>query len=117
MLTAAAGTGKSDSITGSSVAPGGVYGFPLILEWIDWDNSEHEVTYTIDGNTLVRSYSIDGAEAADTLVAQYINSTAANTTCDYSDRLLSLRITATVGAGNHILSITREREIIPRPGL
>ncbi len=106
-----------DTQMAQTVTPEGVPGFPLTLSWTGWDNSEHQVTYSIEDDRLMRSYSIDGGAPKETLVAQYINSTAGNTTCGFNDRVLTCNVTATVGDGAHALSITKVREITPRPGL
>ncbi len=92
-------------------------GFPLTLSWTEWDNTEHQVIYSIEDDKLMRSYSTDGSELTETMVAQYVNSVAENTTCAYIDRVLTVKVTATVGNGNHAVSITKVREIIPRPDL
>lgn len=96
---------------------GGDSGFPLTLSWTEWDNSEHQVIYSIEDDKLMRSYSIDGGEPRETLVAQYINSVSENTTCAFNDGVLTLKVTATVGDGSHALSVAKVREITPRPGL
>ncbi len=99
------------------IEPDGVSGFPLILSWIEWDNSEHQVTYSITDDQLRRSYSIDGGATSETIVAQYINSTSENTTCEYTGGVLTMKVTTTVGDGAHALSVTKVHEITPRPGL
>jgi prepilin-type N-terminal cleavage/methylation domain-containing protein len=92
-------------------------GFPLELSWVEWDNSTHEATYFITDGDIKRSYSIDGGAPAQTLVAQYINTTSENTTCGYSSGVLTLKVTSTVGAGSKAISVTKLREITPRPGI
>jgi prepilin-type N-terminal cleavage/methylation domain-containing protein len=99
------------------ITPGGANGFPLSLSWVGWDNSQYEVTYSIEDDRLMRSYSSDGGTPSEMLVAQYINSTSENSTCAFSDRVLTVKVTATVGEGTQALSLTKEREITPRPGL
>lgn len=96
---------------------GGASGFPLTLVWTEWDNSQHQVTYSIEDDRLTRSSTVDGGEPVETLVAQYVNSVSENTTCAFSDRVLTVKVTATVGNGTHALSVTKVREITPRPGL
>ncbi|MDD5082864.1 MAG: prepilin-type N-terminal cleavage/methylation domain-containing protein [Dehalococcoidales bacterium] len=93
-------------------------GFPLTLCWTEWDNSEHVVTYSIDDDRLERSYSIDEGTPVETTVAQYLNTASENvTTCTYSNRVLTLKVTATYGEGAHAISVSKMREIAPRPGL
>jgi prepilin-type N-terminal cleavage/methylation domain-containing protein len=106
-----------DAQMSQTIEPEGASGFPLTLSWTAWDNSQHQVTYSIEGDKLSRSYSIDGGVPSQTLVAQYINSAAENTTCDFAGGVLTLKVTATVGDGAHAISVTKERQITPRPGL
>ncbi len=83
------------------VEPGGAIGFPLTLGWTEWNNSEHEVIYYMEDDKIMRSYSVNGGTANVTMVAQYINWLGTNTTCNYTDRLLALKITATVVEFSH----------------
>jgi prepilin-type N-terminal cleavage/methylation domain-containing protein len=108
-----------DAQMAQTVEPSGDSGFPLNLQWVEWDNSRHRVTYSIStaDDKLRRSYSIDGGEPRQTVVAQYINSAAENTTCEFTDGMVTLRMTATVGTGLNAVSVTKVREIAPRPGL
>ena len=54
----------------------------------------------------------------ETLIAQYINSESENTTCEFSsDNVLLVKVTATTGVGPRSVSVTKESEITPRPGL
>jgi prepilin-type N-terminal cleavage/methylation domain-containing protein len=106
-----------DAQMAQSVTPGGASGFPLTLTWTEWDNTTHQVIYSIVDDRLMRNYSIDSVAQGETLVAQYINSVAENTTCGFSDRVLTVRITTTVGEGARAVSLTRVREITPRPFL
>ncbi len=106
-----------DAQMSQTVEPEGISGFPLTLSWTEWDNSEHQVTYFIEGDNLMRNYSVDGGAPTQTLVAQYINAVSENTTCEFAGGVLKLKITATVGEGSQALSVTKVREITPRPGL
>ena len=106
-----------DAQMSQTVEPDGASGFPLALSRTEWDNSEHQVIYSIEDGKLRRSYSVDGGEPSQTVVAQYINSVSENTTCEFSGGVLTLKVTATVGDGSHALSVTKIREIAPRPGL
>jgi prepilin-type N-terminal cleavage/methylation domain-containing protein len=107
------------------VAPSGDSGFPLTLLWTEWDNSSHNVTYSIVNNELRRSYYIIGGGAPkENLIAQYINwvpGAASNTTVErvVSDNVVmaEVKVTATVGTGSNAVSVTNEREIVPRPSL
>jgi len=106
-----------DAQMSQTIEPSGASGFPLTLCRTDWDNSEYQIIYSIEDDKLRRSYSIDGDEQNQTIVAQYINSVSGNTSCAFSDRVLAFGVTATVGEDSHELSVTKVREITPRPGL
>ena len=106
-----------DAQMSQTIVPGETSGFPLTLDWVEWDNTDHEVVYHIEGASLYRSYSIDDSELRDTLVAQYIDTIGENTVCTFADRVLTVKMTATVGEGVNTVSVTKEREIAPRPGL
>ena len=106
-----------DAQMAQTVSLDGASGFPLTLQWIAWDNTGHEVVYTIDDGTLKRSYSIDGGLESDAVVAQNINSGVGMTNCEFSNGVLTLKITATVGEGSNTESVSKVREIVPRPGL
>jgi prepilin-type N-terminal cleavage/methylation domain-containing protein len=99
------------------VETNGSSGFPLNLSWVEWDNSSHLITYTEDGDKLRRSYYIDGGAPSETLIAQYINWVSENTTCDFDGDILQLTVTSTVGNGLKAVSVTRMRDITPRPRL
>ena len=99
------------------IEPDGAAGFPLTLSWTEWDNSGHQVIYALEDDKLRRSYSADGGEPNETVVAQYINSVSDNTTCAVSDNMVILRVTATVGTGSNAVSVTKTRDIVPRPNL
>jgi type II secretory pathway pseudopilin PulG len=87
-------------------------GFPLVLSWTDWDGVLNEVTYTITGEELRRSHSVDGVASGDALVAQYISSIS----CEFVVvGKLTLTVTASVG-GFRPATSTRTYEITPRPG-
>ena len=106
-----------DAQMSQTIEPDGASGFPLTLSWTEWDNSGHQVTYSIEDDKLRRSYSADGGAPSQTVVAQYTNSVSENTTCEFTGGVLTVKVTATVGEGSHALSVTKVREITPRPGL
>lgn len=89
----------------------------LILSWTDWNDTEHTITYTLEGTELRRD---DGVQQI--TVAQFIDIAPANTSCDFADTngdgnadTLILRVTAVVGSGPQGQSETREYRIVPRP--
>ncbi len=92
-------------------------GFPLVLTWTEWDNSEHAVTYTLADGELRRSYSIDGGDPTETVVAEHISQDPALTQITPDGSILKLKITAVVGNGELAVTLTRLRDIIPRPSL
>ena len=51
------------------------------------------------------------------MVAEHINPDIEMSNCVFSDGVLTLKVTATVGEGVHAVSIGKVREIVPRPGL
>ena len=106
-----------DAQMSQTLTPSGASGFPLSLAWTEWDNSEHQVTYSLEDTRLMRAYSVDGGEPSYTVVAYYVNSVSENTTCEYAGGVLTLRVTNTVGQGASAISVTRMRDITPRPGL
>jgi prepilin-type N-terminal cleavage/methylation domain-containing protein len=93
----------------------GPNGFPLRLEWTQWDNSEHEVIYTLQNNEISRSYSVDGGTAAVTLVGQYINEGPTLTKCMVNNNVLTIKITSSVGEGDRVVDFTKEAEASARP--
>lgn len=105
-----------DAMMAQTVEPNGASGFlPLVLNWVDWDNSIHQVTYTLQDGDLKRGYSVDGGEPIETVVAQYINSDTEMTNCEFSGGILTLKVTAI--ADENASNVTKTREITPRPGL
>lgn len=108
-----------DAQMAQDVETNGATGFPLVLSWTDWDNSQHEVTYSIVGDELKRSYSVNGTGTKETVVAQYINSTSENTTCQPlpGRKSFTLKVTTTVGENAQVISVSKEQEITPRPSL
>ncbi len=103
---------SQDVQMGQTITPGAVDGFPLVVSWTDWDGVLNEVTYTLVGEELRRSLSVDGGAAVDTLIAQNITLIS----CEFVvvDKL-TLTVTASV-AGFRPASETRTYEITPRPG-
>lgn len=99
------------------IDPNGASGFPLNLSWVEWDNSSHQVVFSFDGDELKRTYSVDGGESSETLVARYINQETEMTNCVSDNGVLSLTMTATVGTGENAVSVTKVRDITCRTRL
>lgn len=113
------GSGTTDDLTLTMISSldlssyqGSSSGFPLILTWTDWEGAIHLVEYTITDGKIRRSHYVDGVPSAETLVAQYIDSS--QTICQFSDGMLNLTINASIG-GYKPASETRTYEITPRP--
>jgi prepilin-type N-terminal cleavage/methylation domain-containing protein len=100
-----------DSKMAQEVTPDeGETGFPLVLRWVDWDNSEHEVTYYLSGNEFFRSYSVDGGTAQVKSLAQSVSSG----TCSYQNGTLTVSLTSEEGYGKEKASQVRTISVKPR---
>ncbi len=95
------------------IQPNGVSGFPLNLSWVEWDNTTHQVAYVISNGELQRSSSINGTQPIQIAVAQYIDSNADNTSCQYSNGVFNFKVTASV-SGFRPANQTRMAQVIPR---
>jgi len=96
-------------------------GFPLILTWTDWDDTVHQVTYTLENmiggpKQLKRSHSVNGGEPSETIVARYIVPGVPKTNVEFTYGVLTFTVTAAVGGDWQEASETRVYEIVPRPG-
>jgi hypothetical protein len=88
-------------------------GFPLTLTWNEYINgAEHQIVYSLAGNELRRSSSVDGGAPTVATVAEFIT---ADTNCEFAGGVLTLTVTATVGAGSQEATETRIYEIKHRP--
>jgi Tfp pilus assembly protein PilV len=106
-----------DAQMAQTIQTDGTSGFPLSLKWIDWDNIEHLVTYTLEDNKLMRSYSINGSTPLESLVAEYINQGTQMTCCSSDNGVLTLIVTGSVGEGVHTVNVTKKRNISSRPNI
>ncbi len=95
------------------IQPSGGSGFPLNLSWVEWDNTTHQVSYTLVNSELQRSSSVNGTPAMPMIVAQYISSNADNKTCQYANGVFTFKLTASV-SGFRAASETRMAQVIPR---
>ena len=91
-------------------------GLPLVLSWDDWDSTQHEVTYTLVGDKLMRNHTIDGGTPTSLLVAEDINPDPTLTNCAYAGGMLSFEVTITVGVGSRVINVSEEFTVDPRPG-
>ena len=104
---------SQDVLQAQTVSAGGSAGFPLTLTWTEWVTEDlHTVNYTLSGNRLHRSESINGGNKTVTVVAEYINPDPTKTRCDWDGEVLTFTVTATVGEQSE----TRIYQIKPRPG-
>ena len=93
----------------------------LVLSWIEENSGdEYQVVYTLETipeselKKLHRNQSINGGATITTLVAQYIDLDPMKTKCEFTNGLLTLTVTATVGEGSLTESETRTYKIAPR---
>jgi len=89
----------------------------LVFSWTTWENEVDTVVYSITGSELRRSYSVNGGEPVEIVVAGYINPDPGLTGCVMDDGRLSLKVTASVGEGDTVVNVTRTRDTISRPNL
>ncbi len=92
----------------------GESGLPMVLSWVEWDNSQHEVTYDLDEGKLMRTYSVDGNEST-LLVAERVDPTL--TSFEFTGGMLTFDLTISVGEGSQTISESHECTVDPRPGL
>ncbi len=88
-------------------------GFPLNLIWVKWDNTENQVTYTVQDGELERAYSVNGGEPTRTVLAQHINTESGATNCQFVNGVLTFRITVSLGGFKPVSEI-RTCKIVPR---
>lgn len=103
-----------DAAMSQVVQPGAGSGFPLNLSWVEWDNTNHRVSYTLGNGELRRINYVNQAETGQTMVAENISSNQQLTYCRFLDGMLTLKVTASVG-GFRSDSETRIAQVIPRP--
>ncbi len=102
-----------DAQMAQTVQPSVGSGFPLNLSWVEWDDTSHQVSYVLQNGKLIRNHSVNGGEAQETTVAQYINADPVNTNCQFAGGVLTFKVTASVG-GFRSASETRISQVIPR---
>lgn len=102
----------------------GASGFPetsdLSMAWESWDNVSYNVTYSLEGGRLFRTYTV-GGQSVTTMIAEYINENSDMTYCNSDSETdngtLVFTVTSSVGEGSKIIDVTRTREITARPKL
>ena len=103
-----------DAKMAQDVQPDEDSGFPLNLTWVEWDNTVHQITYTLENGELERNHYIDDGEPTETVVARHINPDPEMTNCQFVGGVLTFELTAALG-GFRPASETRVCEVIPRP--
>jgi prepilin-type N-terminal cleavage/methylation domain-containing protein len=61
-------------------------GFPIDLSWVDWNGTNHAITYQIaGGGELQRIYTAGASSPQQTVVGRYIDSAPEDTNCWFAD--------------------------------
>jgi prepilin-type N-terminal cleavage/methylation domain-containing protein len=102
---------SNDGRMAQTVNSNSASGFPITLTWVDWNGNTASAMYDIVNNQLVRSYSENGGQSTNTLVAAHID--LAQTNCSVTADTLTFKITSTQG-DYRTESETRSFTIIPR---
>ena len=106
-----------DAQMAQTVETGGTCGFPLQLEWVEWEtNDTYVVYYALVNEELQRGVSINGGETTERTVATHIDIAEDKTFCSFSGRVLNVSLTASASHGSYTASETRKVEILARPG-
>ena len=93
----------------------GIDTFPeddLVFSWTWWDNTVHSATYSLSGGQLRRTYTSGETERV-SVVAVSISSSASLTSCSLSGDVLTISVTAVLNKA----SVTKSRDVVPRPRL
>ena len=106
---------SKDALQAQSITTGPDRGFPLTLNWTEWNGNVHCVVYSLEGTQLqrVENGTLTGPPI------QYID--AANTGCQPSGRalapgeVLTFKVTAIVMGARGPQTETRTYEVQPRP--
>ena len=107
---------RRDAKMAQSIEPdAGSSGLPLVLTWTEWDNTDHQVTYSVANGSLKRSYSVDGGAATTLWVARSIDADPASTNADYSDGVLTFAVGTTLGPGSQVAGPADLLRVTPRP--
>jgi prepilin-type N-terminal cleavage/methylation domain-containing protein len=88
-------------------------GFPLTLNWTEWDNTTNQVIYSIQNNQMQRSQSLNSGTPQVMVAARNIDTNSNQTNCQFSGGILTGKITAAV-SGFKPSTESRSFKIIPR---
>jgi len=109
----------AQSVTADNLTPPAF----LVLSWTETNSGdEYQVVYTLEDmpeselKELRRTQSINGGGGITTLVAQHIAPDLEKTKCKFTNGILTLTVTATVGDGAPMESETRTYKLAPRSG-
>ncbi len=94
----------------------GASGLPLTLSWTEWDNTNHEVIYAVQNNTLQRIHSVNNGSPITTAIARSVDPASDMTNCQFVDGVLTFKLTSTEGSGPQESSETRTFKFEPRSG-
>jgi prepilin-type N-terminal cleavage/methylation domain-containing protein len=91
----------------------------LTLSWVTWGNLSVEVVYSVNAATgqLRRTYTIEGSQPQELLIAQYVKIDPASSNCTWDNEELTLKLTGSVGTGTRVVNITRLNTTASRPKL
>ena len=103
-----------DTQMAQSVEMGVNAGFPLVISWLEWDGTSNQVTYSITGNAIQRSHSVNSGAPINTVLANNIDSNTALTNCQFNSDVLTFTVTSSIG-GFRPAEITRTIQVMPKP--
>ena len=92
-------------------------GLPLILNWVEWDNTEHQVTYAVKDDELLRIHSVNSSTPNAISIAQSINTSPEFTNCEFDDGVLNFTLTTSEGYDSRMNTETRVFSFKPRAEL
>ena len=92
-------------------------GLPLTLNWIEWDNTTHQVTYSLEDGNLQRAHSFNGGTPMANVIAQSVETDSDLTNCQFADGVLTFKLTTTEGNGPRSNTETRVFNYKPRSEL
>jgi prepilin-type N-terminal cleavage/methylation domain-containing protein len=106
-----------DAQMAQTVQTGGSAGFPLQLNWVEWEtNDTYSVNYSLVNGEFKRGISINGGTATEAVIASHIDTDESMTNCAFTGRVLTVSLTASVPYGSKTASETRKVEVLARPG-
>jgi prepilin-type N-terminal cleavage/methylation domain-containing protein len=71
-------------------------GFPLTLRWTEWDNTTSLVVYSVGGNQLQRTLTVNSDPATTLVLARNIDPASDQTNIQYSSGTLTGKVTAAI---------------------